>query len=93
MQLYKKYKGPDFEILGVSLDENSDAWKNAIIKDGITWPQVSDLKRWESGVVKDFHIEAIPYSLLLDREGRIIAKGLRSDELETRIMAAIGKNS
>ena len=93
VELYKKYKGKDFEIFGVSLDENIAAWKNAIEKDGITWPQVSDLKRWESQVVKDFHIEAIPYSILIDREGKIIVKGLRNDELEIRIMEAVGKNS
>ena len=68
VELYKKFKGNDFEIFGVSLDENIEAWKNAIEKDGITWLQVSDLKRWESQVVKDFHIEAIPYSILIDEK-------------------------
>lgn len=93
VQLYKKYKGNDFEIFGVSLDENTEAWKNAIEKDGITWPQVSDLKKWESSAVKEFHIEAIPYSILIDRSGKIVAKGLRSDELEFRIMEVLRKPS
>ena len=93
VEIYKKYKGKDFEIFGVSLDENVAAWKNAIDKDGITWVQVSDLKKWESQAVKDFHIEAIPYSILIDREGKIITKALRSDELEIKIMEAIRKNS
>lgn len=93
VEIYKKYKGTDFEIFGVSLDENIEAWKNAIEKDNITWTQVSDLKKWESKAVLDFHIEAIPYSILIDRNGKIIAKGLRSDELEIKIMEAIGKNS
>jgi thiol-disulfide isomerase/thioredoxin len=92
VKLYEKYKGPDFEIFGVSLDENVAAWKNAIDKDGITWPQVSDLKRWESKVVKEFHIEAIPYNVLIDREGKIIAKGIRSEELELKIMEITGKS-
>lgn len=91
VDLYNKYKEKDFEIFGVSLDDNVEAWKKAIEKDGITWPQVSDLKKWESRVVKDFHIEAIPYSVLIDREGKIIAKGLRKDELEIRIMEALVK--
>ena len=93
VELYKKYNGKDFEIFGVSLDDNVAAWKNAIEKDRISWIQVSDLKKWESQVVRDFHIEAIPYSILIDRKGKIIAKGLRNDELEIRIMEAVGKNS
>jgi thiol-disulfide isomerase/thioredoxin len=91
LQVYNKYKGPDFEILGVSLDENVAAWKNAIEKDKLPWPQVSDLKKWESIVVKEFHIEAIPYGILLDREGKIIAKGIRSEELELKISEAINQ--
>jgi peroxiredoxin len=91
--MYERLKGKDFEIFGVSLDENVAAWKNAIGKDGIKWTQVSDLRRWESSVVKDYHIEAIPYSVLIDREGRIIAKGLRADELEHQIRQAIGNPS
>ena len=91
VDLYNKYKEKDFEIFGVSLDDNVEAWKKAIEKDGLTWPQVSDLKKWESRVVKDFHIEAIPYSVLIDREGKIIAKGLRKDELEVKIMEALVK--
>ena len=91
VDLYNKYKEKDFEIFGVSLDDNIEAWKKAIDKDRLTWPQVSDLKKWESRVVKDFHIEAIPYSVLIDREGKIIAKGLRKDELEVRIMEALVK--
>lgn len=93
VELYSKFSGRNFEILGVSLDDNEAAWKFAIEKDGLTWPQVSDLKKWDSQVVKDFHIEAIPYSVLVDREGKIIAKGIRSSELEFRIMEALNRNS
>jgi thiol-disulfide isomerase/thioredoxin len=92
VDIYKKYKGKDFEILGVSLDENAVSWKNAIEKDGLTWPQVSELKKWESKVVKDFYIEAIPYSLLIGRDGKIISKGLRSDEMDLKIAEALRKN-
>ncbi len=89
VELYEKYKGTDFEIFGVSLDENVSAWKNAIQKDGLTWPQVSDLMKWESSVVKEFHIEAIPYGVLIDRDGKIIAKGIRTEELEMKIVEAV----
>ena len=91
--LYQKYKGKDFEILGVSLDDNQAAWKTAIAADKITWLQVSELKKWESTVVKEYNIEAIPYSVLVDREGKIIAKGLRSEDLEVRLIELLRKNS
>lgn len=93
VRIYQKFKGSDFEIFGVSLDENLDAWKNAIEKDNISWPQVGDLQRWNSEVVKKFYIESIPYNILLNREGKIIAKGLRMAELEMRIQEAINPNS
>lgn len=92
VEIYHKFKGKDFEIFGVSLDDNLTSWKNAIEKDGITWIQVSELKKWDSQVVKDFNIEAIPYSILIDREGKIISKSLRSSELELKIAEVIGKN-
>lgn len=93
VELYKKLKGNNFEIYGVSLDENISAWKNAISKDELLWPQVSDLKRWESSVVKDFKIEAIPYNILIDRKGNIIEKGIRIEDLEFKIKEALAKNS
>ena len=93
VRLYNKYKNMGFEIYGVSLDDNMDNWKAAIQKDGITWPQVSELKKWESRVVKEYSIEAIPYSVLLDKNGKIVAKGLRSEELDLKLMELLGKNS
>lgn len=93
VRLFQKYKDRGFMIYGVSLDENVDSWKAAIQKDGITWPQVSELKKWESKVVKDYSIEAIPYSVLIDQNGKIIAKGLKSEELDLKLMELLGKNS
>ena len=95
VDIYNRYRGKHFEIFGVSLDENIDAWKNAIVKDKITWPQVSELRRWDSHVVQEFNVEAIPYNILIDREGNIIAKGLRIEDLENKIAEAIasGTNS
>lgn len=89
VELYEKYKGKDFEIFGVSLDENIDSWKNAILKDKIKWPQVSELKRWESDVVKLYQFSSIPYSILINREGKIIYKGMLIEDIEIRIDQAI----
>lgn len=93
VRIYAKHKNEGFEILGVSLDDNANAWKNAITQDGLAWPQVSELKKWDSGVVKDYHIDAIPFSVLIDAEGKIIAKGLRAEDLELKIQQALRKSS
>ncbi len=85
VNLYNKFKGKEFIILGISLDNNIAAWKTAIQADKLSWIQVSDLKKWESSVVKEYNIEAIPYNVLIDKEGKIVAKGLRTDDIELRL--------
>ena len=85
-EIYRKYKDRKFEIVGVSLDDDVSAWKEAIKKDHITWPQVSELKKWDSEVVKIYQIEAIPYTVLIDRHGNIIAKDLPVNELEQKLI-------
>ncbi len=93
VSLYNKYNKLGFDIFGVSLDEDANAWKEAIKKDRLTWLQVSDLKRWNSDVARLYGVDAIPFSVLLDREGKIIGKGLRGEELENKIRDALGINS
>lgn len=88
--LYKKYKDKGFEIFGVSLDKDKASWVKAIKEDGITWPQVSDLKFWNSEVVPVFNVEAIPFTVLVDKNGMIAAKGLRGADLENKIKELLG---
>jgi peroxiredoxin len=88
-ELYRKFKNKNFEILGVSLDDNTDAWKEAIKKDGLVWTQVSELKKWDSEVVKAYEIDAIPFTVLVDKEGKIIAKGLTGEELERKLIEVL----
>lgn len=79
-------------IYGVSLDQDRLRWIDAIAKDGITWPQVSDLNIWESEAAKLYAVTGIPYTVLLDKEGKILSKGLRGVELEKAISdALVGK--
>lgn len=85
VKIYKKYKAKDFEIYGVSLDRDKDAWKAAIKTDRISWIQVSDLLYWDSPVAKLYNVSAIPYSVLIDKEGKIVAKGLTSEELDEKL--------
>ncbi len=88
---YEKLKGNDFEIYGVSLDNNIDSWNEAISRDKISWIQVSDLQKWDSPVVKAYQIQAIPDNVLLDRDGKIIGKGLKGEDLYTKINQAINQ--
>lgn len=85
VKAYAKFKNKGFEIFGVSLDQDKARWIEAIEKDKITWPQVSDLKQWQSSVVRQYNIQGIPYTVLLDREGNILAKNLRGEELEKKL--------
>ena len=82
---YDKYKGQGFEILGVSLDRKREDWIKAIEQDGLEWTQVSDLKYWQTPVVKEYSISGIPFSLLIGPEGKIVAKNLRGDALHEKL--------
>lgn len=86
---FNAYKDKNFTVLGVSLDKDKAAWLNAIHKDGLSWQHVSDLKEWESMVVSLYGIEGIPFNVLLDPEGKIIAMNLRGDALEKELAAVL----
>lgn len=85
VKLYAKYHNKGFEILGVSFDKTREEWVKAINKDGLTWAQVSDLKGWDSAAGKLYGVSGIPHTVLLDKEGVIIAKNLRGEELNEKI--------
>jgi peroxiredoxin len=85
VKAYNQFKDKNFTILGVSLDKDKDAWMNAAMKDGLTWTHVSDLQEWSSLVVPLYKIEGIPYNVLLDPSGKIIAESLRGEELEKKL--------
>jgi len=88
--LYQKYKNSGFEIFGVSLDENRDAWINAINKDQLLWTHGSDLQKWNSPIVNVYNIDAIPYTVLVDKEGKIISKKLIGKDLELKLKEIFG---
>ena len=85
VKIYSKFKNKGFEIYGVSLDQDKEKWMEAITKDGINWPQVSDLKYWDNVAAKIYNVQGIPYTVLIDKDGKIIAKNLRGQELEKKI--------
>ncbi len=85
VKAYDMYKDKNFTILGVSLDNNKEAWLKAIEKDGLTWQQVSDLKKWESEVTELYDIQAIPFNVLLDPQGKVIATTLKGNALHIKL--------
>ncbi|MCO4292846.1 TlpA family protein disulfide reductase [Solitalea sp. MAHUQ-68] len=91
VKAYNKYHAKGFEILGVSLDDKKDKWVEAITKDGLTWAHVSDLKGWKNAAAKMYNINAVPSNLLLDKNGNIIAKDLRAEELQQKLQEIFGK--
>ena len=78
---FEKYKNKNFTVLGVSLDDDKANWIEAIKSDKLNWQHISDLKKWESIVVGAYQIEGIPFNVLLDPTGKIIAKDLRGPAL------------
>ncbi|HRX93648.1 MAG TPA: redoxin domain-containing protein [Chitinophagaceae bacterium] len=92
VKVFNKYKDSNFHIVGVSLDRpgQKDKWLKAIHDDHLTWTHVSDLKFWDNEVAQQYGIKAIPQNLLLNPEGKIIAKNLYGEELEEKLGAFIG---
>jgi alkyl hydroperoxide reductase subunit AhpC len=85
VELYRQYKSRGFEVYGVSLDDNKERWIQAIRADKLTWYHVSELKKWESGIIKEYHVGAIPFAVLIDRNGKIVEKGLTVEALEKKL--------
>jgi thiol-disulfide isomerase/thioredoxin len=85
VKAYHKFHDKGFDIFGVSLDTDKSKWIAAIKKDGLDWIQVSDLKGWKADVVSLYGIRGIPMNYLLDKNGIIVAKGLRGEDLEKKL--------
>ena len=90
MKLYEKYKGKGFEIVGVSLDDNRNAWKKAVGKDKITWLQINDSKGWDAMSAAKWQVDAIPASFLIDRDGNVVSINAEKQELENKIRQLLG---
>ncbi len=82
---YNQFKDKNFTVLGVSLDRAKEPWLRAIKDDGLTWKQISDLKYWESAVVPLYRIEGIPFNVLVDPQGIVVASNLRGTSLQSKL--------
>ena len=86
VRLYRRYLSKGFDIFSVSLDNNRDAWLKAIEDDHLTWSNhVSDLRGWSSAAGRLYGIQSIPATVLVGRDGKILARNLRGEELENKL--------
>ena len=85
VEAYKAFKDKGFGIVGISLDENADKWKEAITALNITWPQMSDLQGWNNAGAKLYGVNSIPATVLVDQEGTIVARNLRGDAIKSKL--------
>ncbi|WP_164974203.1 TlpA disulfide reductase family protein [Filimonas effusa] len=91
VKAYLKYKTKGFDILGVSLDSNKPQWLAAVAKDGLLWTQLCDSNGYDGGVTALYGIKAVPQNFLLDKNGKIIAKNLRGEQLQLTLQAILGQ--
>lgn len=82
---YNKYHKDGFDVFAVSIDDNKDKWIKGIKDEAITWSQCSTLKGWNCPIMKSFGVNSVPTTILLDKEGRIVAKNLHGDKLDSKI--------
>lgn len=83
--VYNRFHPKGFEIVGISLDSQSDDWQHATEQMGITWPQMSDLKGWKSEAATLYGVRSIPFTLLFDPDGKVVATGLRGESLMQKL--------
>jgi peroxiredoxin len=89
VKAFNKYKDKNFTVLSVSLDKDKEKWLKAINDDGMPWTHVSDLNNWKNAVARLYGISSVPQNLLIDPQGKIIAKNLRGEALEEKLAEVI----
>ena len=92
VRLYKAYNKNGFDIIGVSLDRTKEQWEQAVEDDNLLWTQVSNLNFWNDPIARRYSIRAIPQSFLINKEGVVIGKNLRGNDLEESIKFALSLN-
>jgi len=91
VEAYNRFRNKNFTILGVSLDRpgQKEAWIKAIVDDNLNWTHVSDLKFWQSEVVPVYQVGSIPFNVLVDPEGKVVAENLRGNALEQKLQQVL----
>lgn len=91
VRMYNKYKDKGFDIYSFSLDQDPARWKNAIQQDGLVWPNhASDLKGWNTATIPLYGFKGIPFTVLIDKDGKILETNLRGPALENKLKSLLG---
>lgn len=90
VKIYESHKHQGLGIIGLSLDEDYDAWAKAVKDMNMTWPQFSDLRGWDDNAAQRFGVTAIPHTIVVDQQGNILARGLRGEDLHNFIDKQLG---
>ena len=91
LEAYNQYHAKGFEVIGVSFDDNKDAWVKAVGQLKMPWLQLSDLKGWKCAAAPVYMVDGIPDNILIDPQGKIIDRGLRGKALHSRLQKLLGK--
>ena len=83
---YEAYKDKGFGIVGISLDNNKEAWVGGIANLGMTWPQLSDLQGWGCAGAKLYGVNSIPATVQVAKDGTILAKNLRGEAIQEKLV-------
>lgn len=86
---YQQFKDKNFTVLGVSLDQDKEQWEKAIRQDNLTWTHVSDLKFWNNEAAALYKVNSIPYNILIDPDGKIVATELHGNELQRTLQKVL----
>jgi len=92
VEAYNKFKNKNFTVLGVSLDQEKNAWLKAIEKDKLAWTHVSDLQFWNNAAAQLYRVQSIPQNYLIGPDGKIVAKDLRGEDLQKKLCELLGCN-
>ena len=90
-QRWARFRDEEFVILGVSLDDDLEAWRSFVRSEGIDWVNVAEGKMWDSEIALSYRVDAIPSTFLIDRDGRVVAIDKRGAALDAVIDSTLGK--
>jgi len=85
VKIYSEYHNKGLGIIGISLDEDREAWADAVEQMNMTWTQLSDLQGWDNAAAQMYGVQSIPFTLLVDRDGNLLQSGLRGEQLHKTI--------
>lgn len=93
VRLYSEFKDKGLKVIGVSLDKKADQWQQAIAKDGLAWTQISHLKEWDDPIAKQYGVESIPATFVLNQYGVVVAKNIYGEELRSKVASLLNQKA